>query len=199
LKTKFFLPDSPSDFVERNGVDHKFKDLIKIPIMLVSATTGFGKSTIVSNFLANQTDNYAWLSLSERDDEFQQFIVYFIKAIQVKIQNFGVDVLELINAPNPIPSDEIGELILNDLAEMTKHLYFVLDDYHLIRNHDIHLFLTKLFEYPQPFFRLIIITRRDPELPLSVWRGKNKLIEIRSEDLRFNRRNSSILQSIYFL
>lgn len=187
LKTKFFLPQPTSDFVERKNLIHKFKNLHQVSVMLVSASTGFGKSTVVSAFLKNQNEDYTWLSLSERDDEFKQFIVYFIKAVQVKIQDFGIGVLELINVPNPIPSDEIGELILNELAEMTKHLYFVLDDYHLIRNQDVHLFLTKLFEYPQPFFRLIIITRRDPQLPLSVWRNKNKLIEIRSDDLRFNR------------
>lgn len=187
LKTKFFLPQSTADFVERKNLFYRFEKLQQVPIMLVSAATGFGKSTVVSAFLTNQNEDYAWLSLSERDDEFQQFVVYFIKAVQMKIQNFGVEVLELINAPNPLPSDEIGELILNDLAELTKHLYLALDDYHLIRNNDIHQFISKLFEYPQPYFRLIIITRRDPQLPFSVWRSKNKLIEIRSGDLRFNR------------
>ncbi len=78
-------------------------------------------------------------------------------------------------------------MLVNDISELDELFYLAIDDYHLIRNEEVHHFLTKLFEYPQPFFRLIIITRRDPELPLPEWRSKNKLVEIRSSNLKFSR------------
>ena len=187
LKTKFFLPQPTSDFVERESLVAKFEKLKTRPVLLVSASTGYGKSTVISAFLKNQEEDHVWLSLSEKENEFQQFILYFIKAVQNKIQNFGEEALGLAHAPDLPTVDELAELLVNDLAELDKNLYLAIDDYHLIRNKDVHLFLTKLFEYPQPFFRLIIITRRDPQLPLSLWRSKNYLIEIRSSDLRFNR------------
>lgn len=187
LKTKFFLPQPTSDFVERKSLISKFETLKTKPVMLVSASTGYGKSTVISAFLKNQEEDHVWLSLNEKENEFQQFILYFIKAIQNKVQNFGEEALGLAHAPDLPTVDELAELLVNDLAELDKHLFMAIDDYHLIKNKDIHLFLAKLFEYPQPYFRLIIITRRDPQLPLSLWRSKNKLIEIRSSDLKFNR------------
>ena len=126
-------------------------------------------------------------SLSKKENEYQQFIIYFICAIQDSIENFGEEVLELVQATVPPSVDELAELLVNDLAELEETLYLALDDYHLIRNSEIHQFISKLFEYQQPFFKLIIITRRDPELPLSEWRTHNKIVEIRSSDLRFSR------------
>jgi len=186
LKTKFFLPQPTSDFVERKSLISKFERLKTMPLMLVSASTGYGKSTVVSAFFVNQKEDYAWLSLSERENVFQQFILYFIKAIQTKVDKFGEEVLALVYAPAPPSQDELADLILNELAELGNHLYLAIDDYHLIKNTDIHHFLSRLFEYPHPYFRLILITRRDPELPFSVWRSKNKLVEIRSSDLKFS-------------
>ncbi len=187
LKTKFFLPQITSDFIERECLNAKFEQLKISPIMLVSASSGYGKSMVISNFLTNQKEDYVWLSLSEKENDFQQFIKYFIKAIQVKRDSFGENIIELNNAPNPPSIDEITELMENELADLQGLLYLAIDDYHLIKNEKIHQFLSKIFEYPLPYFRLIIITRRDPELPLPNWRNKNKLIEIRSADLKFSK------------
>ncbi|MCK5466942.1 MAG: hypothetical protein KAI99_00480, partial [Cyclobacteriaceae bacterium] len=78
LKTKFFLPQPTSDFVERKSLASKFDKIKAMPIMLVSASTGYGKSTVISTFLKNQEEDHVWLSLSEKENEFQQFILYFI-------------------------------------------------------------------------------------------------------------------------
>jgi len=188
LKTKLFLPQPTSDFVARKSLESKFENLHSIPLMLVSASTGFGKSTLIANFLSNLNEDYAWLSLSEKENEIQQFIKYFITAVQGRVEHFGKEVLELAFALEPPPIDVLAELLVNDMAELNRHLYLAIDDYHLIRNIAVHQFIAKLFEYPQPFFRLIIITRRDPELPLPEWISKNKLVEIRSSDLKFNRK-----------
>ena len=187
LKTKFFLPQPTFDFVDRKLLDAKFENIKTRPLMLVSASTGFGKSTLIANFFSKLNENYAWLSLSEKENEIQQFIKYFITALQSKVQNIGAEVIELTHTPQPPPFDDLAELLVNDIADLNKLFYLAIDDYHLIRNNDVHRFIEKLFEYPQPFFKLIIITRRDPELPLPLWRSKNKLVEIRSADLKFNR------------
>ena len=187
LKTKFFLPQPTSDFVERKSLVTKFESLKTRPLMLVSASTGYGKSTVVSAFLVNQKEDYAWLSLGEKENEFTLFVTYFIKAIQIKVPKFGNDVLDFLVAPQLPPIDDLAELLANDIAELDHLLYLALDDYHLVINKDIHQFIAKLFEYPQPWFRLIIISRRDPGLPFAEWITKNKIVEIRSADLKFNK------------
>ncbi len=95
IKTKFFLPQPTSDFVARNDLDLKIKSLKDRPLLLVSASTGYGKSTLIADFLSKQDENYAWLTLSEKENEFQQFITYFIKAIQ---DNWGTLVKKYRNS-----------------------------------------------------------------------------------------------------
>ena len=187
LKTKFFIPQPTSDFVERKLIATKFNGLKTKPVMLVSASTGYGKSTVVADFLSKLNEKFSWLSLSEKENEFTQFATYFIHAIQIKAPNFGTAVLELLTAPQLPPVDDLAEFLVNDIAELDSLLYLALDDYHLINNKDIHQFISKLFEYTQPYFKLIIITRRDPDLPLAEWINKNKMVEIRSSDLKFSK------------
>jgi LuxR family maltose regulon positive regulatory protein len=187
LKTKLFPPRATPDFVERKALNVKFEKLKHSPIMLVSGATGYGKSTLVANYLSKKNEDFAWFSLSDKENNFQQFIEYFIAAVQSKINSFGEELVELAQASQPPSTEELAELVLNELAEVKKHFYLVVDDYHLIKNSNIHQFIQHLFTYPQPFFRLIIITRRDPALPLYEWRSKNKLIEIRSSSMKFSR------------
>ena len=137
LKTKFYLPQPTSDFVERKLLASKFEKLKTRPIMLVSASTGFGKSTLIVNFLSQLDENYSWLSLSEKENEFIQFVTYFIKAVQTKAPNVGEEILGLTNA-TVLPSvEELVEILLNDLAELDSLFYMTLDDFHLIRNPDV--------------------------------------------------------------
>lgn len=187
LKTKFYPPQPTSDFVERNHLLARFEALKQKSVMLVSASTGYGKSTVVADYLSHCNQSFVWLSLSDKENDFKRFVTYFIHAIQIEIPDFGTDVLELINAPAEVPMEDISELTQNCFAKLVAPLYFALDDYHLIRNDSVHHFLTTLFDYSQPFIKLIIITRRNPGLPIYEWMTKNILVEIRSSDLRFNR------------
>ena len=141
LKTKFFLPQPTSDFIERKSLDSKFENLKRMPLQLISASTGYGKSTLITSFLLNQTENYTWLSLSDKENEFKQFVKYFIRAIQIKVQNFGEDVLDLADSPQLPPADDFAELFANNLTDFDRHFYMVLDDYHVIRNEEVHQFL----------------------------------------------------------
>jgi len=186
LKTKFYLPQPTSDFVERKLLLSKLEKLRTRPIMLVSASTGYGKSTFVANFFSHLNENYTWLTLSEKENDFTQFVAYFVTAIQIKAPDFGEEILSLLQATVLPPVEELVEIFVNDIAELDSIFYMALDDLHLIRNPDVLLFISKIFEYPQPYFRLIIITRRDPELSMVEWVNKNKLIEIRSADLKFS-------------
>lgn len=186
LQTKFYPPPVISDYVERNEIDSKLNNSVSTPVLLVSAPTGFGKSTFVSNWLQKNNKNFAWLSLGEQEDDFQRFINYFTYAIHQKYKSFGQNILELDSSVEmPTPS-ELAEHFIDFFSELDEQLYLIIDDYHQIRNREIHKFISKLFSYTSNYFQLVIITRRDPALPLSDWRAKNILTEIRASDLRFN-------------
>ena len=187
LRTKFFKSRLTHDYVKRDKLAPRFKLLDETPFLLVSAPAGYGKSTAVAGFLDEIKSDCAWLSLNQRDDNLKQFVSYFIWAIQSKQSEFGNDVLDLLDAPDPPGATTLAELLSQQLVVMQTPFYMALDDLHLIKNEEVNQFLGVLIEQPNFNFRLIIITRRDPNLPLSVWRNKNLMIEIRAEHLRFNR------------
>ncbi len=187
LKTKFHVPKLPVDFVFRERLSNKLDDIFHNEVVLISAPTGYGKSTILTSWLKKQTVNYAWLSLSEQENNLQQFILYFTYAIKEKIINFNDEIIELVTAPEKLSAKILIDHFLNALAELDQPFILVLDDYHLVRNAEVNHFISRLFEYQQPYFRLIISTRRDPNLPLFDWRLKNRLVDIRAKDLSFTR------------
>ena len=93
LKTKFFLPRLTTDFVERKNLNFRFDQLNNVPVMLVSAPAGYGKSMAVAAFLQKKEDRSAWISLANADNDFPQVIQYFITAIQDKLNDLGKDAL----------------------------------------------------------------------------------------------------------
>ena len=87
IKLKLFRPNLPFDYITRSHLIKILEKNVNKPIILVSASTGFGKSTLIADFLSKQNENNAWLSLSEKENEINQFVKYFIRAIQGKIEN----------------------------------------------------------------------------------------------------------------
>ncbi len=185
-KTKLFPPDRTNDFVERKSIQVKFDQLSDKPLMLISAPTGHGKSTLVAEFTSQKSINSAWYSLDESDNELGVFLAYFINSIQRLYPGFAEDILELTQVLEMPSETELANLMVNELVNLPAKTLLILDDYHMITNAQIHTFISRLFDLSLPGFRLIIISRVDPDLPLSVWRSKNKLIEIRSDELRFD-------------
>lgn len=185
LKTKFFPPPVISDFIDREEIKSILADSGSYPVLLFSAPTGYGKSSLVSSWLQHQDHSFAWISLSERENDFQRFVIYFAYAIHAKIEGVGREILDMASLPEMPSNIEIADYFINHLSELNEHFYLVLDDYHLIRNKAIHDFITALTKHPLSRFSIVLITRRDPSLPLSEWRSKNKLLEIREAEFKF--------------
>ena len=187
LRTKFLTPNFTNDLVKRKILKDRFLELQSKPIMLVSASSGFGKSTAIASFLEESNHLNAWLSLSERDNDLNLFIRYFVTAIKNVNDKIGEETLEVNLASETHSPFELADILSNELSELSQMFILTLDDYHLIKNTQIHQFVERLIEFPHPSFRLIIISRRDPELPIFFWRSKNQLVEIRTRDLRFSK------------
>jgi LuxR family maltose regulon positive regulatory protein len=166
------------------------------PLLLIVAPAGFGKTTLVSEWLqalpagspgapAFINPQVAWLSLDEDDNDPIRFLHYLIAALQTRQPSLGEVALSWLAAPQTPPLRAILTPLLNDLGALTTPLALVLDDYHLINAAPIHEALAFFIDHLPPRFQLIITSRVDPPLPLARWRARNQLIEIRTADLRF--------------
>jgi LuxR family maltose regulon positive regulatory protein len=74
--------------------------------------------------------------------------------------------------------------LINTLASSTAQFLLVLDDYHVITEPEIHHSLTYLLEHLPPQLHLILATRADPPLPLSLLRARGEVLEVRTHQLR---------------
>jgi LuxR family maltose regulon positive regulatory protein len=156
-------------------------------LTLISAPAGFGKTTLVSVWVAGCERPVAWLSLDDGDNDPTRFLTYLIAALQTIAPNIGAGVLGVLHAsqPQPPPAESILATLLNEITTVPDNFVLVLDDYHVIDAKLVDHALTFLFEHLPPQMHLVIATREDPDLPLARLRTRGQLTELRAADLRF--------------
>lgn len=188
LATKLYIPPVRSQLVSRPRLIQQLNEgLQRMPgVTLISAPAGFGKTTLVSDWLAGCTWPVAWLSLDEGDNDTPRFLTYLVAALQTIVPDFGSEVLRVFSQGQSPSTESVLTTLLNEITTIPKDFIFVLDDYHAIDSKaidDAHIFL---LEHMPPQMHLVITTREDPNLPLARLRARNQLTELRVADLRFS-------------
>ncbi len=159
-------------------------------LTLVSAPAGYGKSTLVSQWMARVKLPIAWLSLDEMDDEPTRFLLYFLAALQKMEPAFADELFAALNAGQLPPLDVLITTIANGMMGWQNMHILVIDDFQCIQNKTILDVLTGLLAHQPHSFKLILVTREDPALPLARFRASGQLTEIRADDLRFSNEES---------
>jgi LuxR family maltose regulon positive regulatory protein len=187
LSTKLYIPPARSNAIARLRLSEKLLTGIHQPssFVLLSGPAGFGKTTLLSEFVAQVQWPAAWVSLDEGDNDPVRFWTYLIAACQKVQDGVGETALVLFGSPQPLPLEAVPVNLINDLDRLDRDLVLVLDDYHTIQNETIHSALLFLLEHLPKKLHLIISTRVDPPWPLARFLARNQLVEIRAQDLRF--------------
>jgi LuxR family maltose regulon positive regulatory protein len=154
-------------------------------LTLVSAPAGFGKTTLVIEWLNSTERVFTWLSLDENDNDPARFLTYLVAALQRVDPNTGQTTQVMLQAPQPPSPETLLTNLINDVAAVSTPFVLVLDDYQLIDTPSIHQQLDFLLEHQPRSMHLCLVTRADPPLPLSRLRARNQMVEIRTDDLRF--------------
>ena len=187
LTTKLFIPTSRPNLVFRPLLIQKITEGLAQggKLTLVSAPAGYGKTTLITQWLKTLDRKYAWLSMDIGDNNPQRFFTYLAAALQTIDNRFGQVVGNLLRSPQLPDPDTIAVLLINQIIEEGKPIVLVLDDYHLITNEYLNRTLEFIIENSPDIFHIVFVTRHDPVLPLGRWRGRNQLTELRIDDLRF--------------
>ncbi|MEZ4869501.1 MAG: LuxR C-terminal-related transcriptional regulator [Caldilineaceae bacterium] len=154
-------------------------------LTLIAASVGFGKTTLVSEWMASCGRSVAWLSLDERDNDPARFISYMVAALRTIQAGMGEELLATLQSPQPLPADALLTSLLNEISICPAHFLLVLDDYHVIDSQPVDQALAFLIEHQPPQMHLVITTREDPSLPLARLRARGQLTELRATDLQF--------------
>ena len=157
----------------------------EIILTLISAPAGFGKTTLISEWLAKCERPAAWLSLDDGENDPTRFLTYLIAALQTVAAHIGAEVLGALHSPQPPPIASLLTSLLNDISTIPYPFILALDDYHLVAAQSVDQALTFLLEHLPPQMHLVIATREDPQLPLARLRARDQLTETRATDLRF--------------
>ena len=212
LTTKLHFPAAHPDWVSRPRLIRALNDALRPGhrLILISATAGFGKTTLLSNWIRTLTTSFpsrepeegdnvnhpsgmrsiAWLSLDEGDNDPARFWTYFVAALK-SARGELVDTIVSSAALMPRHSSQPPAIevtltvLINEMVAQTEPLIIVLDDYHVITSSAIQDAMAFLLEHLPSQTHLVIAARADPPLPLARLRARGQLTEIRASDLRF--------------
>ncbi|MBK8900241.1 MAG: tetratricopeptide repeat protein [Anaerolineaceae bacterium] len=192
LQTKLYAPRLRPSIVPRPHLITKLNRGLHRKLTLISAPAGFGKTTLISEWIAGGERPFAWLSLDERDGDLTRFFTYFVAALQTVVSDVGEKMLEALQNPQPPATESMLTTLLNEIAASPDEIALVLDDYHVLESPPVDQALTFLLEHLPPQLHLVITTREDPPLLLPRLRVRGLLTELRAADLRFTAAETAV-------
>jgi LuxR family maltose regulon positive regulatory protein len=185
LTTKLYVPPPRSNVVVRRHLITRLNAGLSHRLTIISAPAGFGKTTLVSEWLASCASRAAWLSLDEGENDLTRFLTYIVAALQTLEPTLGAALLKVLQSPQALSIEALLTGLLNDIATLADDFILVLDDYHVIEAQPVDHALTFLLEHLPPQMHLVIATREIPHLPLARFRARGFLTELRAADLQF--------------
>ncbi|MBI5033876.1 MAG: hypothetical protein HZB51_25435 [Chloroflexi bacterium] len=201
LVTKLHIPPASPRLVSRPRLFARLAEGMTHPLTLVSAPAGFGKTTLLSEWLHAKDESrsshlhpspfiplpssIAWLALDDDDNDPLRFLTYCIAALATLKSGIGDTALALLQSPQPPPPKAVLTVLINELITLAFPFALILDDYHVITVPPIHAILGFLLDHLPSQMHIVILTRADPPLPLARLRARNQLVELRANDLRF--------------
>ena len=188
LSTKFYVPPPRPALVSRPRLLALLDQGLARPLTLISAPTGFGKTTLLSEWRASAGRDYplAWLSLDPEDNNPIRFLNYLTAALRNVVPGVSEPAPGMLRSPETIQLQAFLTGLINDLDQFPEPFALVLDDYHLIRSSAVHEIIAFILDHLPQRMHLVLLTRSDPPLPLASLRARSQLVEIRADDLRFS-------------
>jgi LuxR family maltose regulon positive regulatory protein len=191
LGTKLHLPSPRHRLVQRARLTDRLHAAggVGPRLVLVAAPAGFGKTTLLAQWLAAvepSQRSVAWLALDSGDADVRRFLTHLVAAIRTAVPEVGVEALALLEAGGGTSTDAVLVSLINDLDALAGSMVVAFDDYHVVDGAAVHKAVTFLLENLPPQVTLAMTTRADPPLPLSRLRARGELVEVRAADLRFN-------------
>lgn len=195
LNTKLYKPQTRPDIISRSRLIDKLNDGLAQNLTLISAPAGFGKTTLVCEWLEQLSYPSTWISLDQEDNELFRFITYFLKGLQRFFPEFNDSIEDIFYSQQTPPVEIVIDKILQKVTAFPQRIIYVLDDFHVIKNQDVQEFLLYLIQYSlnsslkstqAQGIHFVLVSRLDPIFPLSRWRLNKQICDIRSDDLRFS-------------
>lgn len=195
-RAKIAVPETPDGFVPRTALRDLLRQAADVPVTLVCAPAGYGKTLLLADWVATSgRGDKAWVSLDSDDND----VTRFWSAVLASIAECAV-VPEDSRLRELIPPDEVDTDFLAEIVDaldlLSDPLFLVLDDFHkVLDRRTLHDVATLVRDQPLGL-RLVLASRFDPLLPLARLRPQGRLVEIRADQLRFSDEDSRRLLGV---
>jgi len=197
LRTKLHRLQPDADLVSRDRLIEVMNRVDKVPLTLVSAPAGYGKSVLVAQWAEKLDSRIDWLSLDASDSDPRVFLQYFLAAVDTVAPGACGATRELLAAGSLAPVPVLAGYLVNDLDAMDAPCSIVLDDYHRIDPlSPVHDLMTRMLEHPPAQFHMVVLTRQDPPFDLPSLRASHRINDLRLRDLRFTGHETSDFLSV---
>ena len=192
LRTKLYRPQLTVELIDRERLIPTMNRALEVPLTLVSAPAGYGKSVLVAQWVEQLDSPIAWLSLDAGDSGLREFLQYFLAAVDTVSPGSCDATRELLAAGSLAPVPVLAGYLLNDLDAMDAPCSVVLDDYHRIDPlSPVHDLMLRMLDHPPAQFHLVVLTRQDPPFDLPSLRAAHHINEVRLRDLQFTGHETS--------
>jgi len=187
IATKLFTPRSRHPVVRRPRLERILDRAGTVPLTLVVAPAGWGKSTLVADWSSRAGQPAGWVWLERTEDDPVRFWRHVLHAMSDAVPAAGRPALSVLDTAGVDVDRDVLPALVNTLAApTTPRFLLVLDDFHAVRNPVVHRQLSRLVEHRPAALHLMVLTRSDPPLTVGRLRLNGDVVEVRSEDLQFN-------------
>lgn len=185
--TKLYAPRRRPTLVGRPRLVARIHGGSWRPITLIVAPAGYGKTTLVSQWMAETERPVAWLSLDEDDNDPLRFLAYLLAAMRRVVPEVGQGMDGIApSADTPDMTGLLTQTLLVPVSMTDSPVACVLDDFHTIRAKVVQDAVSWLVDHLPPSMHLLLTTREEPALSVPLWRARDQVTEIRRSDLEFD-------------
>lgn len=185
VHTKLRRPRSVGQLVRRPRLLDLLHRGVVLPLTIVSAPPGYGKTTLISLWLGEIDIPWAWYSIGEEDDSLDIFATYLAAALATAYPGFGTAMQSVLQSPREPQPQRLADVFISELDDLPGELVLVLDDYHAITNPEIHSFMSAVIQNAPAGVHFVLLVRSDPPLKLARLRAGQQVLEVRAAQLRF--------------
>lgn len=190
LHHKLMPPRLNSNVIRRDELLSRLDQGLSRKLTIVTAPTGFGKTTLVSMWIASRQFASAWVTLDQNDNDVSRFWTYVVSALRTLDSSIGKTTLSTLMTSQPASFQSLLTPLINDLARLNETSVLVVEDFHSIASKEITDGISFLIQHLPDSLHLILITRTEPGLPLPLLRVRDEMIEITAADLRFDQKET---------
>jgi|GEM_PF-5590952 len=186
-KWRFQIPPVAANRLQRPELMERLQNGVVLPVTILSAPAGYGKTTTLSQWAAEAKQKVGWLTLDHYDNDPAVFLEHFVTVMQTIQPGLGKAVFAMLQADKKPKMEEVLKKLLDDVALVLSDFVIILDDYHLINSRPVHAMMTYLLTYLPPQMHVVVVSQADPPFgELARHRSYERLMEIRTPYFGFS-------------